>query len=253
MRRVLPLRSVMVLVAAVAVFSAAPALAKKNKPVADPAAQAAAEVDAAAAAAAEAAAEADATAEAVIDEMVTEEPAIELESDILGRFPEVAEALAAVEADRTNAELWRVLGVRLTNRAGFKDGIKALNEATDLDETNVAAWNDLGTAYIRSGKASSGMSAIRRALKLEPFSAVAHYNLGIAYQAQGNYDAAFQSFETALLLDPTLADVKHNPGALTNPALPYVQLGVYMKREGAAPALFMDQALPPVKPASSAK
>ncbi|MBP1612121.1 MAG: TPR-like protein, partial [Acidobacteria bacterium] len=188
----------------------------------------------------------------------------QLQSDILARFPEVAEAITVVKANPGDAEAWRVLGVRLTNRAGFKDAIKSLKKATDLDETNIAAWNDLGTAYIRSGQVGSGMSAIRRALKLEPFFAVAHYNLGIGYQAEGNYDASIQSFETALLLDPALADVKHNPGALTNPALPYVQLGVYMKREGAAPALFADQApqeglvapaeaAPPAEPAPPVK
>ncbi|MCU0253039.1 MAG: tetratricopeptide repeat protein [Acidobacteria bacterium] len=235
MRRLLSLLSVLV----VAGLAFGPALAKKDKqPVIDPAAQAAAE----AGVETEAEPAADATAEELIEEMVDVEPAVKLQSDILARFPEVAEAIAAVEANPSDAEAWRVLGVRLTNRAGFKDAIKALREATELDGTSVAAWNDLGTALIRSGNVGSGMSAIRRALKIEPFSAVAHYNLGIGYQAQGNYDSAMQSFETALLLDPSLADVKRNPGALTNPALPYVQLGVYMKREGAAPALFMEQA-----------
>jgi tetratricopeptide (TPR) repeat protein len=244
MRRVLPLLSAIVPLAFAAALAVTPALAKKDKPQADPAAEAAAQAEAQAEAADQAAvqAEADASAEELIEEMVSAEPAIQLQSDILARFPEVAEAIAAVEANPGDAEAWRVLGVRLSNRAGFKDAIKSLKKATDLDKTNVAAWNDLGTAYIRGGQVGSGMSAIRRALKLEPFSAVAHYNLGIGYQAEGNYDASIQSFETALLLDPTLADVKRNPGALTNPALPYVQLGVYMKKEGAAPALFMEQA-----------
>jgi tetratricopeptide (TPR) repeat protein len=233
MRRLSPPLAVIVFAFLVAAPAIAPALAKKQKEqAADPAAEAAAE----------AVVEADASAEQLIEEMVSEEPVVQLQSDILARFPEVAEAIVAVEASPQDAEAWRVLGVRLTNRAGFKDAIKALKQATELDETNVAAWNDLGTALIRSGNVGNGMTAIRRALKLEPFSAVAHYNLGIGYQAQGNYDSAMQSFETALLLDPSLADVRRNPGALTNPALPYVQLGVYMKREGAAPALFMEQA-----------
>jgi Flp pilus assembly protein TadD len=250
MRRVLALLSapapLALLVLCALLAAAGPAFAKEQSPPPDPAAQAAEE---------EAQAEADATAEATIEEMVHEEPAVELESDILARLPEIAEAVAAVEANPDDSEAWRVLGVRLVDRAGFKDGVKALKQATKLDKTNVAAWVDLGAAYVRSGNVSSGMSAIRHALKLEPFSAVAHYNMGIAYQADGDYEAAYSSFETALLLDSRLADVKYNPGALNNPALPYVQLGVYMKREGAAPALFWDQSPKqvPAAPAAGGK
>jgi tetratricopeptide (TPR) repeat protein len=168
-------------------------------------------------------------------------PAIQLQSQILARLPDVAEALDAVEANPQDANAWRVLGMRLVEHAGFKDGIASLKQAVELDDQNVAAWTDLGAAYIRSDKVSSGISALKRALKIEPFAAVAHYNLGVGYMAQGNYDAAFSSFETALLIEPRLASPDENPGALTNPMLAYVQHGAYMRREGAAPALLSGQ------------
>lgn len=167
--------------------------------------------------------------------------AIELESEVLARLPDVAEALAAVEASPQDSDAWRVLGTRLVEHAGYSDGIKSLKQATELDENNVAAWTDLGAAYIRADKVSNGMSALKKALKLEPFAAVAHYNMGVGHLAQGSYDAAFTSFETALLIDARLGDPKTNPGALSNPMIAYVKHGAYMKREGLAPALLSQQ------------
>jgi len=167
--------------------------------------------------------------------------AIQLESQILARLPDVAEALQAVEDNPQDSEAWRVLGMRLVEHAGYKDGIASLKQAVELDDQNVAAWTDLGAAYIRADKVSNGISALKRALKIEPFAAVAHYNLGVGYMAQGNYDAAFSSFETALLIEPRLASPDENPGALSNPMLAYVRHGAYMRREGAAPALLSGQ------------
>ena len=164
-------------------------------------------------------------------------PAVELQSELVARIPEVAEALEAVRSRPGDAALWQSLATVLGKAGDRPDAAYALESALALEPENDGLWVDYGAVLIQLGDISGGIDAFEKALKIEPFQALAHYNLGIAYQQKGRYDDALESLERALLLAPELADPKVNPGAINNPDLPMARLRMYLKTVGAAPAL----------------
>lgn len=164
--------------------------------------------------------------------------AFTLESGVLSLVPEIAAALAQIDATPEDALAWRTLGRLLGDRAAYRDAERALEKATKLASDNADGWVDLGAVYLRDNKISSGVSAFQRAIKVEPYHALAHYNLGIAESQRGHFASAMKAFDYALTIDPSLGDPKVNPGAAVNPLMPYVKLQVYLKTTGAAPALY---------------
>lgn len=165
-------------------------------------------------------------------------PVFETESQLVSRIPAVASGLAAVEADPENVTAWRNLGIALSVNGAHEDAVRALRKATRLDRKNPGPHVDLGAAYLRQGKSGPAGSAFKHALSLEPLHALAHYNLGLVHQLEDDYEESLEEFERAILIDPNLADPRKNAGASNNPDLPYVNLRVYMKTTGSAPALF---------------
>ncbi len=163
-----------------------------------------------------------------------------LESELLAKVPEVAEALETARTHASDADAWRRLGTVLSRRGAHDDALRALDIAVRLDERNADAWVDLGAALIRAEMLKDAIDALESALEVEPFHALAHYNLGLAHQARKHYDAAIREFKAALLLEPDLGDPVKNPAAAINPALPYVRLAVYLETTGATPSLFSE-------------
>ena len=164
----------------------------------------------------------------------------ELKSALLGQVPDIAAALEAVNADRSDGDAWRRLGSLLSKRAAHEDALDAFGIALAMDENNPNSWTDFGAALIRANDTAGAIDALETALELEPFHAVAHYNLGLARLQNKNYDGAMESFKAALLLEPKLGDPQYNASAANNPVLPYAQLEVYLETTGATPALFSD-------------
>ncbi|RMF75118.1 MAG: tetratricopeptide repeat protein [Acidobacteria bacterium] len=162
----------------------------------------------------------------------------QLESKLLARMPDVAEALEQTRARPSDAHAWRHLGTVLSRRGAHDDALRAFDRAIRLDRRNADVWTDLGAAHIRAGSLRDAIEALETALEIEPFHALAHYNLGLAYQARKRYDDALEEFKAALLLEPDLGDPQKNPAAAINPALPYVRLAVYLETTGATPSLF---------------
>lgn len=165
-------------------------------------------------------------------------PAFKPKSELVARIPAVAASLAQVEADPQDPLAWRQLGKSLSVNGAHADAVRALRKATGLDRRNPGPYIDLGAAYLRYGKPGPAGGAFKTALRLEPLHPLAHYNLGLVYQLQDKYDASLAEFEQALLIDPDLANPRKNAGASNNPELPYVNLRVYLKTTGSAPALF---------------
>ena len=163
-----------------------------------------------------------------------------LQSALMSQIPEIARALDAVEADRSDASAWRRLGTLLSKRAAHEDALRALEIAVAKDENDPDSWTDYGAALIRAKDLAAALDAFETALEIEPFHAVAHYNTGLARLERKNYDGAMEAFKSALLLEPKLGDPEHNPAAANNPVLNYAKLEVYLETTGATPALFSD-------------
>ncbi len=161
-----------------------------------------------------------------------------LQSELISRLPEVAEAIGAVDADPQNPAGWNDLGHALASRGAYADAVAAFEFSTKIKGDDPDVWVDMGAAQLRQGKIGPAKSAFQRALKVEPFHALAFYNLGLAFQADNDYEGALDNLERALLLDPTLGDPRINGQAANNELLPMVKHRVYLRTIGGNPALF---------------
>ena len=105
---------------------------------------------------------------------------------------------------------WKMLGVSL--QAQGKDGLSALQKATELSPDDAAAHNSLGNALKGRGQIDGAVACYLRALEIRPDFVVSHHNLGVTLLDQGKLNEAEQRFRRALELKPDYAEAHNNLG-----------------------------------------
>ncbi len=115
-----------------------------------------------------------------------------------------------VEQDPDSGFAWKVLGTSLQVQG--KEGLPALQKATELLPDNAEAHSNLGVALNDLGQLNNAVASYRRALEIKPDFAEAHSNLGNALRDLGQLDNAVASYRRALEIKPDYADAHSNLG-----------------------------------------
>jgi Tfp pilus assembly protein PilF len=118
-----------------------------------------------------------------------------------------------IQADRTNAEAYHLLGVLACQTPGKLDeAIAYFRRALQLRPSFYEAHNNLGNAYYLKGDLEQATLHYRHALSIGPNLPDAHCNLGNVQLGQGKLDDAIRSYRQALELKPDAAAAWHNMG-----------------------------------------
>ena len=117
-----------------------------------------------------------------------------------------------VERLPDDAKAWTQLGLAQIALGNAKEGIAALEKATELDPDLPEAWNDLGGVWLQTRNFASAEPALRNALRVQPNYPVAHNNLANLLAATGRFDEAWYQFEQALRYKPDYLFARHSYG-----------------------------------------
>lgn len=128
-----------------------------------------------------------------------------------GRFTEL-ESRARLLLDQypQSGFIWNVLGLSLQMQG--KNGIAALQKATELLPDDADMHCKLGNALSDQNRLSEAEASYRRALKIKPDYAEIHSNLGITLKDLGRLDEAMASHRRALEIKPDYAEAYNNLG-----------------------------------------
>jgi predicted TPR repeat methyltransferase len=105
---------------------------------------------------------------------------------------------------------WKVLGASLQMQG--KEGLPALQKATELLPGDTEAHSNLGVAFQAVGQLDDAVASYRRGLEIEPDDAEGHNNLGGALKALGQLDNAVASYRRALEIKADYVEAHYNLG-----------------------------------------
>jgi protein O-GlcNAc transferase len=105
---------------------------------------------------------------------------------------------------------WKALGAALHEQG--KNGLAAMQKATELSPLDPEAHNVLGSVMKHQGNVADAVSSYRRATELNPVFAAAHNNLGVALMTQGDALEALKSLRVAIELRPQYGEAHNNLG-----------------------------------------
>ena len=106
--------------------------------------------------------------------------------------------------------VWELLGMSLQTQG--KDGLAAMQRATELLPDNAAAYSNLGAIFKSRSRLAEAEASLRRALELKPDLAEAHNNLGATLQMQSRFTEAKASYRKALEFKHDYAEAHSNLG-----------------------------------------
>ncbi len=116
----------------------------------------------------------------------------------------------AVEANRTNAEAYSVLGSVESARGHLPDAQRALARSLEL-KSDPAVAAQLSLTF---GKVPDAINRFAEAIAAHPQDAGLHNNYAAALARSGDDQAALAEYDSALSLNPNLYDAHMNYGAL---------------------------------------
>ncbi len=116
----------------------------------------------------------------------------------------VAELMALVEQDPTNAEATFELGEIFFLGGEWQAGIDWFTKLLELDPSNVHALTDVGTAHFNLGQYEEAKVAWITAKDIDPNDEQVHYNLGFLYAnvEPVDYAAALAEWQAVVELAP---------------------------------------------------
>ncbi len=118
--------------------------------------------------------------------------------------------LLLIEQYPASGFAWMALGTAL--QAQGKNGLPALQKATELMPNNAEAHMNLGNTLKELGRLDDAVASYRLALGIKPDFVMAHYNLGNALKGLGQLDDAVASYQRALKIKPHYAEAHNNLG-----------------------------------------
>ena len=105
-----------------------------------------------------------------------------------------------------------LLGVALTQRGAYAEGIASIRRAIALDERQSNARFSLVRALLDMRDAPAALLAAQELMALEPRSAEAQLLRGNAHQQLAEHEKALECFALALCVDPSLPAAFNNRG-----------------------------------------
>ncbi|MFZ4478458.1 MAG: tetratricopeptide repeat protein [Rhodoferax sp.] len=114
---------------------------------------------------------------------------------------------------------WRLLGVSLQLQG--KDGLQALQKASQLSPSDVSSHSNLGHAFQALNRFEEAVASFGRALGLQPDSGELHFNLANCLQRVGRAEQAAASFHRALSIKPDYVEALYNLGNVLRELMRY--------------------------------
>lgn len=127
-----------------------------------------------------------------------------------GRVDEAVELLRRAVQVRSAPDLWNNLGVALTAKREFTEGIQCYRAALRMDPHYAAALNNLGNAQRSIGELEEAIVSLRQALRLRPDYAEAYNNLAIALVQCGRNREAIRYYNQAIHFRPDYPEAHMN-------------------------------------------
>lgn len=118
----------------------------------------------------------------------------------------LADATAAVKADRKLAEAFQVRGDVFRARGDLESALADYAQAIELDPHNVAAFLGRGQAYCRQHRLDEAVADFTTALRLDPMSVEPYRMRGMARRLKGEFALALDDLNAALKLEPKNSD-----------------------------------------------
>jgi tetratricopeptide (TPR) repeat protein len=118
----------------------------------------------------------------------------------------LADATAAVKADRKLSEAFQVRGDVFRARGDLESAVADYSQALELDATSVAAYLGRGQAYCRQRRLDEAVADFTTALRLDPMVVDPYRMRGMARRLKGEFALALDDLNAALNLEPMNAD-----------------------------------------------
>jgi protein O-GlcNAc transferase len=130
-----------------------------------------------------------------------------------GKLEEAARLYRAVlSAAPNDFDAMHLLGVLLSSRRQWAEGIALIKRALALQPNFAGAHNNLGTALLAAKRPEEALASFRRAVELKGDFAEAHSNLGNALADLGQREEAVACHRQAITLKPDYAEAYNNLG-----------------------------------------
>lgn len=120
----------------------------------------------------------------------------------MGFEKQVADAMAAVQADGSDAVAWTRLGELMLQGGAAADAVECFEGAVQARPKRAGTWFNLGGALVRVGRLADAERCFRQTVELEPKHARAWCNLGVVLRSGGSQDAAANALGEAARLKP---------------------------------------------------
>jgi tetratricopeptide (TPR) repeat protein len=131
--------------------------------------------------------------------------AIVLQMDAANEEPDFAHALSisqyALELDRSNAEVYRVMGLVYQLQGNLDESAVYYQKALQSKPDFFSYYIDLGIVEADMKNGPAALEAFNSALQLYPESVQAFQERGWMWWSQGEYDQARSDFQQAIILD----------------------------------------------------
>lgn len=140
---------------------------------------------------------------------------------------QVAEALSAVRANPTSAQLHNDLGQLLRHKGFPRDAEVEFERAVNADRTFYPAWYNLGLVRQSRGNYAGARFAYGRAVHYKPGNAMALFQLGLIEEQRHNSDEAVALYAKAISINHSVLDVRVNPRVLDSHLMHLALLRAY--------------------------
>jgi protein O-GlcNAc transferase len=119
-----------------------------------------------------------------------------------------------LENDRSNAEVWWLLGATLSALGRWEDAVGPLRETVQLAPNHVEANERLALALAQTGRHDEAIAIFQQVLKQDPNRASACDHLGTALAKCGRFDEACACFQAACEISPANAEFHFKLGVV---------------------------------------
>lgn len=116
--------------------------------------------------------------------------------------------------DRTNVEVWVMLGIINRRLCNFEDAERCCRKALMLQPNYAPAHLAMGASLQQQGRLEQAISCYQQAIQLQPDYVDAHYYLANALSEHGLLEDAEAAYQTLLNIKPNHVEALNNLGAL---------------------------------------
>ena len=145
---------------------------------------------------------------------------------------EILEALEAVKADRSSAELHNRLGALLVEKGFPKDAELEFRRAVWADESFYPALYNIALSRQARGDHGGAIRACLQTLDRKPGHAAAHFQLALMLEKRGRTADALDHYVEAYRINEALLDVRVNPLILDSNLVDLALLRLYPHEHG---------------------